>query len=361
MHYTRKADMIVSDEYTSLGKELRARAAINNGIKPDFFISVHHNSTADKTHDEIEMYYKLFTEGPARELAFMVADEFQNLYPGMDSEIVAGNFSVVRNSEVESLLLECAYLSQKAGSRDLIALPILKKEAEAIYQAILRYSKKGHPFIEITSDTTSTVLIVTDKIPLRYFSAKLVHKGEVVYQSEIELNSMEHKISSDRMEYDQVFIEAVNEKGRKAAYVRDLRSRTNTDTRPEFLVILPASIPEEPNMVKGYQTARYRVRFARAWDDSVETLRWIEQERPKYCVVFQTGNNPRLAHYWRSRTGTALAAAMAPSFGLRQTGESHYFLNHTSMGALVIETEKGKADIYDKLYEGIERFMESNG
>lgn len=155
VHYTRTADLPVSDT-TNLKLELLARTELSNPRKPNFFISIHHNGSDDPNKNQIEIYYKLFNQGLCPVLAENIGTELNQLYPTLTKLILPGNFAVLRNSSSEAVLIENCYLSNQAAADALERVTVLRKQAEAVCNAIIRYAIQGKPVMSAAGDTAIT-------------------------------------------------------------------------------------------------------------------------------------------------------------------------------------------------------------
>jgi len=165
--YTRKADFSFNQTESSLTDELRSRADFSNEHAPQFFISIHHNASKGPRKNRVELYYKLFTKGPARELSISILKELSKLYPNHDTALRSGNFAVLRENQGEAILVECTYLSDPLLSSQLETFKLLKHEAEAIAMGIINYAKYSSPqavqfdtSVETVSDSALDFLIV---------------------------------------------------------------------------------------------------------------------------------------------------------------------------------------------------------
>lgn len=351
--YTRKADIPVSDQFESLPGELRARSAFSNALDPDFFISIHHNSSAKATFNKIEVYHKLMTQGAATDLAASVASELSRLYPDLDTAVIAGNFSVIRNAEAEGLLIECAYLSNKAASKALISLPALRLEADAIYEAILSFSRGGNPRIRFSSDSAGVTIAASDHVPIRAVSARFHNGSSLAHSFDAAPDSASFTIRTGPMSYSRATITCTNALGRASILESFAPRATSGDTRPLILVLLPegeiapAAVESPPD---------FRVEYFVALEDPSATLRAVEHAAPKICVIFERAPRESIAHYWRSQAGERLARSLSRGFGGQVAGESHYFLNHTSMAAVVVKTSSTD-DLSARLLKGLQGYF----
>jgi N-acetylmuramoyl-L-alanine amidase len=273
--FTRSADVTAGEPGLPLGRELEARARFSNDRRPDLFVSLHHNSSASPEHNRIEVYYKLRTQGPAKDAAGDILRELGLLYPGLDSSLLAGNFSVLRNLDHEGLLVECAYLSDRALAPELETLSLIKSEAEAIFRGVRRFATGSDTFTR-------------------------------VYRVEPALADT---------------------------------SAPPADTRPCLLVIGDSTLlPPIDRILKAHsEFSAVRVERLVASSDPSRTLLAIEDSAPRFVLLVRSGKPAQVVHYFRSATGERLARAIADRIpSARVLAGSEYLVTHTSMVALAL-------------------------
>ncbi len=157
VHMTRTADVdFLSPADSSLTSDLEARSAICNTLKPDVFLSLHHNSNAalDRDMNETQTYYPVGREGADLDLARAIHKHLVRNLEIEPAKIMAGNFSVLRNATVPAVLGEPAMLSHPGVERKLSAAGKQRLEAEAYFLGLLEYFEGGTPYWELLTDTS---------------------------------------------------------------------------------------------------------------------------------------------------------------------------------------------------------------
>jgi hypothetical protein len=296
VHFTRTADIAVGDSGLPLGRELEARARLSNALRPDLFLSIHHNGSSRPDHNGVEVYYKLRTRGPARDAGRDLLGELGALYPGFDSALLAGNFSVLRNLDHEGILIECAYLSDRALAPRLETVTLIKAEAEAIFRGVRRFA--------LGSETFSRSFRVEPTAP-----DPTIPPG---------------------------------------------------DTRPRLLVVADSpSLPMLDRLLQGRaETSVVRVERLATTADPSHTLLAIEDSAPQVVVILRAGRPSRMVHYFRSATGERIARAVAERFrGMRVVAGSEYLVTHTSMVALALTIPRIDEPALRKAIEALTREM----
>lgn len=146
---TRTADTTVASPYHKhLGEDLLARSKIGNELNADLFISIHHNSnTNDTKKNDLEVYYKLMDPGPSREVAACIMEKIKDTFEVGKAQVLAGNYSVLRETRATAILGEASYLTHKKNERRLTLHGFLRLEAEAYFLGILDYFRGGVPRI----------------------------------------------------------------------------------------------------------------------------------------------------------------------------------------------------------------------
>lgn len=328
VHYTRKADVAVGDTFTSLREELAARVEIANRIKPDLFLSVHHNSSHRNDYNHIEMYFKLFTSGPSREAAREILEEFGRLYPDFDSSLLAGNFAVLRGLDGEGILAECSYISDSRLAPSIETLTLLKKEAAAIFSGVSRYAAASLPSIEWTRETGLVSFSVRHHTPLTYVAWG---EGEGIIDTAV-LSRGSNGAPSYRFKADDsavYWIEAVNAENRRAVARVIPRGRRS----PPAVMIVPYNL-DRPD----YSVSTQKIVLADR-KTPVASLIEIEELGPGCVIILERGDRRSITHYFRSSTGKKWAESLAPRVKATSVVRgSHYLLNHTSMPALVVRS-----------------------
>jgi len=353
--YTRQADIAAGPAGAPLKDELKSRSALANRLDPDFFISIHHNGSEKPEHDGIEVYYKLFTSGPAESLSGKIARELSRLYPDFDSRVMAGNFAVLRSCAGEAVLVECAYMSDRRLAPELEKLRLLKKEAAAIYEGIRAYAKQPDPFVTMTADSTGLDLLVRDHVPLRevvVIGQAEDGVGERVYHPD----STGFRLHlSPRSDGDtDLAVNARNREFGTAMYRRVPQPRLMDIPRVDIV------LPDTSGIGRDESTADSSLWFFML-DPSADpsmTLYSIEYSPPDYTIVLLDAPGKVITHYYRSPTGEKLARALAKALpGYTVRSGSGYLLNHTSMPTVTITLPRLDEPTLERLKRALRDFV----
>ena len=137
---TRTTDTSVAVNY-SVRADLQARVTMANNTMPDLFISIHNNSNPNPDTQGTSTYYS--DENPQATASFMLANAVQNAIVGtvntVDEGLKEADFYVLRNTNVPSILIEAAYISNPY-EEGLLRNPIFQKNmASAIFRGIFDY------------------------------------------------------------------------------------------------------------------------------------------------------------------------------------------------------------------------------
>lgn len=167
VHFTRSADRdFLTPQDSSLTVDLARRSALVDSVRPDVFVSIHHNAQnlRDPETNAVETYYK-FGDPASHDLAIAVHRHLmRNLGIGT-GEVKQGNYYVLRTSSVPAILGEASYLTNPATEGQLRLSEKQKLEAEAYYLGILDYFRRGTPRITFAAPRETTLAAVPD---LRY-------------------------------------------------------------------------------------------------------------------------------------------------------------------------------------------------
>ena len=137
---TRTTDVSVASNYTERA-DLQARVAIANNTKPDLFISIHNNANYNPDTNGTATYYS--RNNPRATESAKLANAIQNLITrtvNTDNEgVKQADFYVLRNTNVPSVLIEVAYLSNPYEDERLKNPIFQKNVATAVFHGIIEY------------------------------------------------------------------------------------------------------------------------------------------------------------------------------------------------------------------------------
>jgi N-acetylmuramoyl-L-alanine amidase len=151
VYLTRKADRdFVEGDTLALRRDLEARVTIANRIGPDVFMSLHHNAdfAGDRTFNEIQIYHKIDDDGPSLDIARIVARHLLRNIGETKTKVLPGNYYVLRNAEVPSILCEPSYISNPHIESKLRLAEKQRLEAEVYFMALVDYFSRGIPAID---------------------------------------------------------------------------------------------------------------------------------------------------------------------------------------------------------------------
>ncbi len=151
VHLTRKTDRdFVGGDPDALRQDLEARVVAANRIAPDVFMSLHHNAdfAGDRTFNEIQIYHKIGDDGPSRDIARIVARHLRGNIGEIKTKVLPGNYYVLRNSKVPSILCEPSYISNPHVESRLKLSDKQRLEAEVYFLALVDYFGRGVPVID---------------------------------------------------------------------------------------------------------------------------------------------------------------------------------------------------------------------
>lgn len=155
MTRTADADLLTPADST-VNADLAARAALCAALRPDVFVSLHHNSNAqlDRTLNETQTYHPAGRAGADLDLARAVHKHLVRRLGISPARIMAGNFHVLRAATAPAVLGEPSMLSNPSVEAKLAQPRFRQLEAEAYYQGLCDYFAGGVPFWTVVSDTT---------------------------------------------------------------------------------------------------------------------------------------------------------------------------------------------------------------
>jgi N-acetylmuramoyl-L-alanine amidase len=172
---TRTVDKdFVGGDSLALRQDLAARVEMVREIRPDVFISLHHNAEAggDSNYNEIQIYHKLGDRGPSLDLARLMARHLLINLGEPDCRVLPGNYFVLRNSPAPAVLCEPSYISNPAVESKLELALKQRLEAESYFLALVDYFSRGVPRLsallpsgEVT-ESRPGITAVFDSVPL---------------------------------------------------------------------------------------------------------------------------------------------------------------------------------------------------
>jgi N-acetylmuramoyl-L-alanine amidase len=163
---TRKTDRdFAGGDSLRLRDDLQARVDVVNSVKPDLFVSLHHNAgiSVDTSFTEIQVYFKMSDAGPSLDVARIVARHLRTNLGETGTRVIPGNYYVLRNSAVPSILCEPSYITNRQVESRLKLAEKQRLEAEIYFLALVDYFSRGIPrpiaFGPEDTDTTGLPMI----------------------------------------------------------------------------------------------------------------------------------------------------------------------------------------------------------
>jgi N-acetylmuramoyl-L-alanine amidase len=152
-------------------EELSRRCLIRDSITPDLFVSLHHNGSehGSRKVNNSKTFYAAGDAGASLDAAQFINKEFTELLGLGPSSLLCGNYFVLRNSKVPTLLGEPSYLSHPAMERLLHDSTALNLEASAYFRGIVNWIAPGVPKVtgfSIDSVDGSVTAIISSETPL---------------------------------------------------------------------------------------------------------------------------------------------------------------------------------------------------
>jgi len=147
---TRTTDRdFVSPADSSLAVDLAARVAMCDTLRPDVFLTLHHNSNAalDRDMNETQTYYPVGRDGADLDLARAIHRHLVRNLDIRPAKIMAGNFYVLRNAPqgVPAVLGEPSMLSNPHVEEKLMTAEKMELEAQAYFLGLQEYFAGGTP------------------------------------------------------------------------------------------------------------------------------------------------------------------------------------------------------------------------
>jgi N-acetylmuramoyl-L-alanine amidase len=146
MTRTADTDLLTSADSTLAG-DLDRRVALVEALRPNVFLSLHHNSNAalDRALNETQTYYRLGDDGASLDLARAIHRQLALQLGIRPARLLPGNFRVLRQDAAPAALGEPAMLSHPVMEERLSRTAAQRREAEAYFLGLLEYFRDGRP------------------------------------------------------------------------------------------------------------------------------------------------------------------------------------------------------------------------
>lgn len=120
--------------------ELTDRAKIANDSKSNIFVSIHANAAGSEAAHGTETYWNAaYYSAESKDLAEKIQKRLIAVLSTRDRGAKEGNFSVIRNTKMPSVLVELGFITNKLEADRLNSAAFQKDAAEAIYLGILDF------------------------------------------------------------------------------------------------------------------------------------------------------------------------------------------------------------------------------
>ena len=130
----------------SLASELAARVRAANALRPDLFLSIHHNADAsgDTTQNQTLTFYRLGDAGPSLDAAHAIHRHLMRNLGTQSGRVLAGNYHVLRNSSATAAVLgEPSFITNPIFEAKLNRIDRVELEATAYFLGIVDYFSRG--------------------------------------------------------------------------------------------------------------------------------------------------------------------------------------------------------------------------
>lgn len=159
VHLTRAIDRdFLTTLDSTLVSDLQSRVDMVDSLRPDVFISIHHNAQPqrDPGVNRVETYYNA-GDPASLDLAFAIHRHLMRNLGIEVGEVRQGNYFVLRNVHVPAVLGESSYLTYPEVEHRLRLSKVQQLEAEAYFLGILDYCRRGVPRVTAIGPADSTL------------------------------------------------------------------------------------------------------------------------------------------------------------------------------------------------------------
>lgn len=115
---------------------LQRRCDVSNDYGADLFVSIHANSSADKTPHGIETFHAKVCQATSKRLATNIQSELVKVTGARDRGVKSENFYVLRNTKAPATLVELGFISNDDECAKLFETSYQDKLAHGIVKGI---------------------------------------------------------------------------------------------------------------------------------------------------------------------------------------------------------------------------------
>lgn len=160
-----------TDEFLSLSR----RVEMSAHLKPDLFLSIHHNASLQPIkQNKSEVYYKANDVGISRIVAENIRRQFLLHGFGRESDLIPGGFFVLRNNPAPSVLTEASYMTLPEIEQQLRTGRSLTNQAQALRLAIRDAFKHG--VFNVTIFASKNLTVNTEYLNLVFSADEKIDK-----------------------------------------------------------------------------------------------------------------------------------------------------------------------------------------
>ncbi|TWI59817.1 N-acetylmuramoyl-L-alanine amidase [Halalkalibacter nanhaiisediminis] len=133
---------VVMTRSTDVFIELSQRAAIANNRNADAFISIHANAAGASSASGSETFWNsTHASSDSKKLAEEIQREMIKALDTRDRGVKQGNFSVIRNSRMPSVLVELGFITNATEAKKLASNSFQEDAADAIFKGVSNFYK----------------------------------------------------------------------------------------------------------------------------------------------------------------------------------------------------------------------------
>ena len=126
-----------NDSINKKREDMKNRIQIINDEKNDLLISIHMNSYQNENVQGLHVFYK--NDSSSSKQIANILQKHANLSLNQDKSIKQGNFYILNNSRIPSVLIECGFLSNSIDRQNLVHDQYQNKVVDSIVVSILEF------------------------------------------------------------------------------------------------------------------------------------------------------------------------------------------------------------------------------
>lgn len=158
------------------------RRDIANQLKPDAYVSIHHNASPEEFTNRVEVYYPWVAQGPSVDLAWIVAHRLSEAMGLPFRNPLPSKYTVMQVDVEPAILTEASYIADPREEMFLRNEKRRREEARAIFESLKYYFEVPGPTVRSVSISEGRVLVKVDGEMEPLYSTVRINGQEPIFE-----------------------------------------------------------------------------------------------------------------------------------------------------------------------------------